>query len=80
MEKAGQACCARTKTHVSLLDTHSFEDVGSSADLLEQLLISQFYVLSGLICLPNDGSLFQSGVKLRVASGDDKFGTRQLFG
>lgn len=50
------------RTHIALLDAHALEDVGSPAHLLEELLISQLDVLSGLVSFPNDGSL----VRLRA--------------
>lgn len=45
------------KTHVSLPDAERLEDVGGLADLLEELLVAELDVLSGLISLPDDGSL-----------------------
>lgn len=47
----------RQETHVSLLHAKRLEDVGGLADLLEELLVGDLDVLSGLISLPDDGGL-----------------------
>ena len=44
-------------TYVSLLDSPALEDVGSLANLAEQLLVGELDVLSRLVGLPDDGSL-----------------------
>lgn len=47
--------------HVALLDAVGLEDVGRLADLLQELLVGQLDVLSGLISLPDDGGLPERG-------------------
>lgn len=45
------------RTHIALLYPHIFEDVGDPADLLEELVVSEFDMGSWLIGLPDDGGL-----------------------
>lgn len=56
-------------THISLLDTVRFEDVGGFANFLQELFVGQLDVLSRFISFPNDRSLSRKPVNFALEVG-----------